>query len=217
MGETARVSPAVDILGRTDQQVASDATNALCALGLESRSAVALIGSVCSALTVDEINGAKKVPISEVYPPGDGHCPCLELPAARLFGDNARRITQEDAVLIETIALSIVRSHTRDRGMLVKVRLHNVFSIFSIMTTGEISISIYNTGMKFVPIMTLDTRKDNTIANHIPPFFNIVAKPPYSSAEYTTDSPIASLCVPPPPPQQPMPASADVSDAPKGV
>jgi hypothetical protein len=178
---------------------------------------VAVIGSFCSALTVDEINGAKKVPISEVYPPGDGHCPCLELSAPRLFGDNARRITQEDAVLIETIALSIVRSHTRDRGMLVKVRLHNVLSIPLIMTTGEISISIYNTGMKFVPIMTLDTRKDNTIANRIPPFFNVVAKPPDSSAEHATDSPIASLCVPPPPPQQPMPASADVSDAPKGV
>lgn len=203
MDETARMASPVDILGRTDHQVASDATNALCALGHESRSAVAAIGGVCAALTVQEINGSKKVPIADVYPPGDGYCPCLELPAARLFGDNARRITREDAALIEVIALSIVRSHTRDRGMMVRVRLHNILSIPLIMMTGEISISIYNTGMKFVPSMALDTCKDNAIAVPVPPFF-----------QRPVDSPVASPLSPPPPPPAPLPPSAP---APVGV
>jgi len=208
MGETARVASPVDILGRTDYQVASDATNALCALGHESRSAVAVIGVVCAALTVQEINGGKKVPIADVYPPGDGYCPCLELPAARLFGDNARRFTREDAALIEVIALSIVRSHTRDRGMMVKVRLHNILSILLFMTTGEISISIYNTGMKFVPSMALDTCKDNAITNPVPPFFERRERPVDSSA--------ASPLPPPPAPLPPsVPAPVDVGDAPQ--
>lgn len=208
MGETARVASPVDILGRTDYQVASDATNALCALGHESRSAVVVIGVVCAALTVQEINGGKKVPIADVYPPGDGYCPCLELPAARLFGDNARRFTREDAALIEVIALSIVRSHTRDRGMMVKVRLHNILSIPLIMTTGEISISIYNTGMKFVPSMALDTCKDNAITNPVPPFFERRERPVDSSA--------ASPLPPPPAPLPPsVPAPVDVGDAPQ--
>ena len=208
MGETARVASPVDILGRTDYQVASDATNALCALGHESRSAVVVIGVVCAALTVQEINGGKKVPIADVYPPGDGYCPCLELPAARLFGDNARRFTREDAALIEVIALSIVRSHTRDRGMMVKVRLHNILSILLFMTTGEISVSIYNTGMKFVPSMALDTCKDNAITNPVPPFFERRERPVDSSA--------ASPLPPPPAPLPPsVPAPVDVGDAPQ--
>jgi hypothetical protein len=170
-------------------------------------------------LTVEEINGAKKVPISDVYPPGDGHCPCLELPPARLFGDNARRITREDAELIEVIVLSIVRSHTRDRGMIVKVSLHNVLSIPMIMTTGEISISIYNTGMKFVPIMTLDTHKDNAITSHISPFFDVTVKKNDSSVEHAANSHIVAPPVhrnpspPPPSSSVPVPAPADAADA----